>query len=122
MGVGLGACSDSGAPAAAPGADLRCREVYRPVRGRLLDRHGKLLVANDVLYTLTLPKGATFDSAAFNRLLGWPAGALQAQVAAARPPAGPLPPAPGARLHRHGPAARARPAPAPALARGASPD
>ena len=94
LGVGLGACSGPGAPPTPPQIYLRCREVYRPVRGRLLDRHGKLLVANEVLYTLSLPKGAALDSAAFNRLLGWPAGALQARVAAARPPAGPLPPAP----------------------------
>lgn len=93
-GVGATACSSPSAPPTPAEAYLRCREVYRPVRGRLYDRHGTLLVTNEVDYTLSLPHGADLDTAAFNDLLGWPAGALQARVAAARPPAGPLPPAP----------------------------
>ena len=93
-GVGATACSAPGPSAPPAEAYLRCREVYRPVRGRLYDRHGTLLVTNEVDYTLSLPKGAALDTAALNGLLGWPAGALQARVAAARPPAGPLPPAP----------------------------
>jgi penicillin-binding protein 2 len=90
-GVGLAACSAPGPPA--PPADplLQCREVYRPVRGRLLDRNGIPLVVNAVEYTLSLPKGALLDTVAFNKLMGWPAGALQARVFAARLPALPPP-------------------------------
>ncbi|TVT41850.1 peptidoglycan glycosyltransferase [Hymenobacter setariae] len=87
---GLAACS---APtASAPAEDYYdCREVYEPIRGQLLDRHGEPLVATRAHYTLTLPKLAEFDTVAFNQLMGWPDGALQARVFAARLPAGPPP-------------------------------
>jgi penicillin-binding protein 2 len=91
----LGACS---APTATvPEEELyECREVYQPHRGRLYDRHHQLLAANELHYTLNLPKGHPFDTVAFNQLMGWPVGALQARVAAARPPAGPAPQLPTA--------------------------
>jgi len=63
--------------------------VYQPHRGRLYDRHETLLVTNEDQYTLTLPHLAQLDTVGFNHLLGWPAGALQARVAAARLPAPP---------------------------------
>ncbi|MVN78238.1 peptidoglycan glycosyltransferase [Hymenobacter sp. HMF4947] len=88
--AGLGACS---APtASAPGEEYyNCREVYEPVRGRIMDRHGELLVALQAHYTLTLPHLPQLDTVAFNQLMGWPEGALQARVFAARLPAGPPP-------------------------------
>ena len=87
----LGACS-APSPAAGPAEEFfECREVYRPQRGRLYDRRHKLLAANELQCTLNLPKGRPFDTVAFNQLMGWPAGALQARAAAARPPAGPAP-------------------------------
>ncbi|WP_191906483.1 peptidoglycan D,D-transpeptidase FtsI family protein [Hymenobacter baengnokdamensis] len=92
--AGLAACSSPALPTSPAASYLNCREVYEPVRGRLYDRHGTLLVTNEVQYTLSLPHGPPLDSVAFNILMRWPAGALQARVAAARPPAGPLPPAP----------------------------
>lgn len=61
------------------------------MRGRIYDRHGELLVARQDFYTVSIPKSATLDTVAFNELLGWPAGALQARVFAARLPAGPPP-------------------------------
>ncbi|NML66152.1 peptidoglycan glycosyltransferase [Hymenobacter sp. RP-2-7] len=92
----LGACS-APSPVAGPAEELyECREVYQPHRGRLYDRHHQLLAANELHYTLTLPKGRPFDTVAFNQLMGWPAGALQARAAAARPPAGPAPQLPPA--------------------------
>ncbi|MGI4833335.1 MAG: peptidoglycan D,D-transpeptidase FtsI family protein [Janthinobacterium lividum] len=93
--AGLGACSAPTAPAPAE-QYFQCREAYQPHRGRLYDRHDSLLVANELHYTLNLPKGQPFDTVSFNQLLGWPAGALQARVAAARPPAGPAPQLPAA--------------------------
>ncbi len=83
---GLAACS---APSASAPVEeyYDCREVYEPIRGQLLDRHGEPLVATRAHYTLTLPKLATFDTVAFNQLMGWPEGALQARVFAARLPA-----------------------------------
>ena len=84
--AGLGACS---APTATAPAEeyYDCREVYEPIRGQLLDRHGEPLVATRAHYTLTLPKLAQFDTVAFSQLMGWPEGALQARVFAARLPA-----------------------------------
>jgi penicillin-binding protein 2 len=91
--VGLSACSAPSGPAEIPAEDyLQCREVYRPRRGRIYDRNDSLLVSNVVRYTMLLPRLPAFDSVAFNELLGWPAGAVQARVAAARLPAGPPPP------------------------------
>jgi penicillin-binding protein 2 len=87
---GLGACSTPSASAPAE-EYYDCREVYEPIRGQLLDRHGEPLVATRAHYTLTLPKLAVFDTVAFNHLMGWPEGALQARVFAARLPAGPPP-------------------------------
>lgn len=60
------------------------RRVYQPRRGRLFDRHDSLLVADRATGWVSLPPRPLFDSAAFNRLLGWPAGAVQARLAAAR--------------------------------------
>ncbi|QKG51306.1 hypothetical protein [Hymenobacter sp. BRD67] len=87
--AGLAACSSPALPTSPAESYLNCREVYEPVRGRLYDRHGTLLVTNEVQYTLSLPHGPPLDSVAFNTLMGWPAGALQARVAAARPPPAP---------------------------------
>ncbi len=87
---GLGACSSPSASGPAE-AYYDCREVYEPIRGQLLDRHGEPLVATRAHYTLTLPKLVEFDTVAFNQLMGWPEGALQARVFAARLPAGPPP-------------------------------
>ncbi|MGI4761886.1 MAG: peptidoglycan D,D-transpeptidase FtsI family protein [Janthinobacterium lividum] len=115
LGAGLAACASPGASTTATEDYLHCREMYWPVRGRIYDRHGTLLVASQNFYTLSLPKGALLDTVAFNELMGWPAGALQARVFAARLPAGPL-------LHHPGPVAdstgfvapdTARPKPAP---------
>ena len=86
----LGACSKP-APTVPAEQYFQCREAYQPHRGRIYDRQDSLLVANEIHYTLNIPKGQPFDTAAFNQLLGWPEGALQARMAAARPPAGPLP-------------------------------
>ncbi|RZK17722.1 MAG: hypothetical protein EOO56_17355, partial [Hymenobacter sp.] len=88
--AGLGACSPPTASGPAEAA-YNCREVYEPIRGQLLDRHGELLVATRAHYTLTLPHLAQLDTVALNQLLGWPEGALQARVFAARLPAGPPP-------------------------------
>jgi penicillin-binding protein 2 len=87
---GLAACS---APTASAPAEeyYDCREVYEPIRGQLLDRSGEPLVATRAHYTLTLPKLAEFDTVAFNHLMGWPEGAVQARVFAARLPAIPPP-------------------------------
>ena len=84
--LGLGACA---APTASTPAEeyFDCREVYMPRRGRLLDRNGELLVATETHYTLSLPKLAEFDTLAFNTLMGWPEGATQARLLAARLPA-----------------------------------
>jgi penicillin-binding protein 2 len=90
LGAGLAACATPDAPNTAAEDYLQCREVYRPVRGRIYDRHGAPLVASEVRYTLSLPKGAPLDTLAFNELMGWPAGALQARVFAACLPAVPL--------------------------------
>src|SRR6476661_773553 len=65
---------------------FNCREAYYPTRGRIYDRHDSLLVTNAVHYTLLLPRLPKFDSVAFNKLLGWPAGAVQARCAANRTP------------------------------------
>ncbi|MBO2030570.1 peptidoglycan glycosyltransferase [Siccationidurans ginsengisoli] len=89
-GLSVAACTGP-APTAPAEEYLECREVYTPVRGRLYDRNGTLLVANEVTYTLSIPKGAPLDTAAFNKLMGWPEGALQARVFAARLPAPPPP-------------------------------
>jgi penicillin-binding protein 2 len=88
--AGLGACS---APPKSGLAEeyLNCREVYEPVRGRLYDRNGTLLVAMRAHYTLVLPHLPVLDTVAFNQLMGWPDGALQARAFAARLPAGPPP-------------------------------
>ena len=88
--AGLGACA---APTTSGPAEeyYDCREVYEPIRGQLLDRHGEPLVATRAHYTLTLPKLAEFDTLGFNQLMGWPEGAVQARVLAARLPAGPPP-------------------------------
>jgi penicillin-binding protein 2 len=91
LGAGLAACSAPGGPAALTEAYQQCREVYRPVRGRIYDRRGELLVARQDYYTLSIPKAAPFDTLALNDLLGWPAGALQARILAARLPALPPP-------------------------------
>jgi len=88
--LGLGACSKP-APSEPTEEYFDCREVYEPIRGQLLDRNGEPLVATRAHYTLTLPKLAQFDTVAFNQLMGWPEGALQARVFAARLPAGPPP-------------------------------
>jgi penicillin-binding protein 2 len=90
-GLGATACAGPSAPTATTENYLHCREVYKPVRGRLYDRHGTLLVTNEVYYTLSLPHLAQLDTVAFNQLMGWPEGALQARVLAARLPAGPPP-------------------------------
>ena len=91
----LGACSVPEKPRPPAEVLLQCREVYVPHRGRLYDRHDSLLVRPEVRYQLLLPRLPQFDSAGFNRLLGWPKGAVQARVAAARWPAPPPPrPAP----------------------------
>jgi penicillin-binding protein 2 len=84
--AGLAACS---APTATVPEEeyYDCREVYEPIRGQLADRNGEPLVATRAHYTLTLPKLAEFDTVAFNQLMGWPEGALQARVFAARLPA-----------------------------------
>jgi penicillin-binding protein 2 len=87
--VGIGACSSRNSAGSAE-EYFNCREVYEPVRGRLYDRNDTLLVATQAHYTLTLPQLAQFDTVAFNQLMGWPDGALQAKVFAARLPAGPL--------------------------------
>ncbi len=92
---GLTACTAPSAPTP-PDPYLHCREVYLPQRGGIYDRHGAVLVRNGRFYTLVLPRGWPLDSAAFNRALGWPAGALQARVAAARPPVVMLPAPPAA--------------------------
>jgi len=91
LGAGLAACSGPGGPAALTEEYQQCREVYRPVRGRIYDRNGELLVARQDYYTLSIPKAAPFDTLALNDLLGWPAGALQARILASRLPAGPPP-------------------------------
>ena len=91
LGAGLAACSAPGGPAAPIEEYQQCREVYRPVRGRIYDRTGELLVARRNFYTLSISKAAPFDTLALNDLLGWPAGALQARILAARLPALPLP-------------------------------
>ncbi len=86
-GLALGGCGGSRPDAAAPGSNeplTNARRVYVPHRGRLLDRHDRLLVADRLTYYLALPSGPRFDSAAFNRLLGWPTGAVQARLSAAR--------------------------------------
>ena len=88
--LGLGACSKP-APSSSTEEYFDCREVYEPIRGQLLDRNGEPLVATRAHYTLTLPKLVEFDTVAFNQLMGWPEGALQARVFAARLPAGPPP-------------------------------
>ncbi len=88
--LGLGACSKP-APSGPTEEYFNCREVYEPIRGQLLDRNGEPMVATRAHYTLTLPKLAQFDTVAFNQLMGWPEGALQARVFAARLPAGPPP-------------------------------
>ena len=88
--LGLGACSSQpGAPVAMPPETYtRQREVSaRPQRGRVFDRNDSLLVVTRTQYTLTLPRHQKLDSAEINCLLGWPTGALQARVAAARPAA-----------------------------------
>ncbi|WP_305019090.1 peptidoglycan D,D-transpeptidase FtsI family protein [Hymenobacter cheonanensis] len=90
-GLGATACASPSTPVASPEEYLHCREVYRPVRGQLYDRQGTLLVANEVIYTLSLPRLPQLDTVAFNQLMGWPEGALQARVFAARLPAGPPP-------------------------------
>jgi penicillin-binding protein 2 len=88
--AGLGACASP--TATAPEEEYYdCREVYEPIRGQLVDRNGEPLVATRAHYTLTLPKLAEFDTVAFNQLMGWPEGALQARVFAARLPAIPPP-------------------------------
>ena len=91
LAVGLAACSSPSSPLAPAEDYLQCREVYRPVRGNLYDRNGKLLVDNKLTCTLSLPHLVAFDTVAFNQLMGWPAGALQARAFAARLPAGPPP-------------------------------
>ena len=89
-GVGLTTCSTPNSPLGEPTEDyLHCREVYEPHRGRLYDRHAALLVATQAHYTLGISHVAAFDSVAFNHLMGWPDGALQARVAATRLPASP---------------------------------
>ena len=103
----LGACTAPGPPPVPAETYHQCREVFRPRRGRVFDRHGALLVYSEVQFTLALPRRPRLDSAGLNRLLGWPAGALQARVAAARLPAGP--------------AAVARPLPLPADSAGTKP-
>lgn len=115
LGAGLAACASPGAPAGPTEAYQQCREVYRPVRGRLYDRHGELLVATQDFYTVSIPKSAAFDTLAFNALMGWPAGALQARVFAARLPAPPPPhrPAPVADSTGYIAPDTARPKPAP---------
>ena len=83
--AGLGACAAPSKPG--PTEEyFNCREVYEPVRGRLLDRNGEVLVANQQHYTLLLPHLA-FDTLAFNALMGWPENGVQARVFAARLPA-----------------------------------
>ena len=89
--LALGACSSPLQPDVPTETYLHCLEVYHPQRGWLYDRHDSLLVAPQWQYQLTLPRLPTFDSVAFNQLMGWPDGAIQARVAAARLPAGPLP-------------------------------
>ena len=89
--AGLGACSAPEKPRAPAEVLLRCREIYRPQRGRLYDRNDSLLVGPAVRYQLLLPRLPQFDSVGFNRLMGWPRGAVQARVAAARLPAPPPP-------------------------------
>jgi len=91
LGAGLAACASPDAPATAAEDYLHCREVYRPVRGRIYDRQGTPLVASQDYYTLSIPKGAPFDTLALNELLGWPTGALQLRILAARLPALPPP-------------------------------
>jgi penicillin-binding protein 2 len=112
-GAGLAACSSPGPPPADP--LQQCREVYLPVRGRLLDRHDTPLVINEVECTLSLPKGVVLDTVAFNNLMGWPAGALQARVFAARLPAPPPPSRPAPVADSSGVVApdTAKPKPAP---------
>jgi penicillin-binding protein 2 len=91
LGAGLAACSAPGGPTSLTEEYQQCREVYRPVRGRIFDRRGELLVARQDYYTLSIPKTAPFDTLALNDLLGWPAGALQARILAERLPALPPP-------------------------------
>ena len=57
------------------------REVLRPHRGQILDRHDSLLATTSLRYLLLFQARQRLDSARFNRLLGWPAGALQARMA-----------------------------------------
>ncbi|MGI4871295.1 MAG: peptidoglycan D,D-transpeptidase FtsI family protein [Janthinobacterium lividum] len=86
----LGACSSPGTPPAVTLAETYAqrREVSeRPHRGRVFDRNDSLLIVTQNHYTLTLPRRQPLDSVEFNCLLGWPAGALQARVASARPSA-----------------------------------
>ena len=84
--LGLGACAAPTKPGPAE-EYFNCREVYEPRRGRLYDRTNELLVANQTHYTLSLPRLAEFDTLAFNTLMGWPAGAAQVRILAARLPA-----------------------------------
>jgi penicillin-binding protein 2 len=115
LGAGLAACASPDAPTMPAEDYLHCREVYRPVRGRIYDRRGTPLVTTEDHYTLSLPKGALLDTVAFNDLMGWPAGALQARVFAARLPAGPPPRRPALVPDSTGKVApdTARPQPAP---------
>ncbi|MDB5233194.1 MAG: hypothetical protein JWR44_187 [Hymenobacter sp.] len=57
------------------------REVFRPHRGQIFDRHDSLLAFTGPRYLLILPRRQWLDSARFNRLLGWPDSALQKRVA-----------------------------------------
>jgi len=83
----LGACSTPDDPKAPPAEpSFNCREEYHPTRGRIYDRHDSLLVTNAVHYTLLLPRLPSFDSVAFNKLMHWPTGAVQARCAANRTP------------------------------------
>ncbi|GAB3637090.1 penicillin-binding protein 2 [Hymenobacter arcticus] len=115
LAAGLAACSSPSGPTARAENYLQCREVYRPVRGNLYDRKDKLLVDNNLSNTLSLPHLAVFDTMAFNQLMGWPTGALQARVFAARLPAGPPPRRPAPVADSAGVIApdTARPKPAP---------
>ncbi|GAA4348627.1 penicillin-binding protein 2 [Hymenobacter saemangeumensis] len=84
--LGAGCRPDSSArpePADAPVEEVyeHCRETFNPIRGRIFDRHDSLLAYTGWQYRLELPRRGGLDSVRFNRLLGWPKGALQARVA-----------------------------------------
>ncbi|GAB3289446.1 penicillin-binding protein 2 [Hymenobacter humi] len=68
-------------PLLSPETYAQRRDVFRPHRGQIFDRHDSLLAYTGQRYLLTLPKRQPLDSTRFNRLLGWPDSALQARVA-----------------------------------------